>query len=609
MSDIPTGTDSMDFEVGRQPLRPGGRTILIVAVLVVVAAAAALILRGTLPSGSTAADGESTLNVMPSNTMMYFSLAAHPDEQPNYNVIAAAWEGSTEANQLESVFELGLLSAGINWEKDVLTWLGDRVAVGVVDFGSFGETADSGDFSSFRTPFIVLAAQTRDRAASDAFLAELRDRLGSNLGAAFTDTEHRGVTITYAEGNSSDQPDFAAHATIEDMVVVSVGGPEQLTQVIDAALDGANLGSSETFNTTMSQLPAPNVGVVYMDYSHYSDAIQSSLGAIFDDPEFQSQFDAMQAFGSMGGTVAYDPVGLRFDAVVDMDYDALGGIFANLSDLGTVSNRVFDAIPASAAMAFNGNANGTYWSDLLNNVEYLELLTSGVPDMTGQDVIEKIEEFETLVGVDLSADLFELLDGEVALALLETGDLSQPSTNAQLSLARLPSIPFEFAMLADASDADRVVDSLTKIMQTLIAELGDQVSLREETLNGAPIHVVGSRDAETILAYGAIDGRLVIGSNPNTLASVDTADQNPLSGDATFQEATAVLPADRAQTGYIHLIPFWDWFNSMTTEFGGECAPCNWLQPMKWMSLSSEAPDLESGITRSTMFIGLEAPQ
>jgi hypothetical protein len=105
-----------------------------------------------------------------------------------------------------------------------------------------------------------------------------------------------------------------------------------------------------------------------------------------------------------------------------------------------------------------------------------------------------------------------------------------------------------------------------------------------------------------VLAYGVIDGRLVIGTGPETLAAIDDAAQAPLTDDANYKSATALLPGTRTNTGYFTFAPLLEMVaNEMGTQ---SCVPCNYLEPFKWLSYADEAP--ANGIQRGTVHIGIE---
>lgn len=591
-------TESMQFELGPRPLHPRSKTILISALVIVAAATIGLIVRAALMSGS-AADTDPILRVIPANTAMYFSMTTHPEEQPNYNAIADAWKDSSEANQLESAMELGLNFVNLDWEVDVLSWLGERAGFALVDFGGY-------DGRIYQVPFVILAAHSRDAAASDAFLTLIRDRITANSTTqpAFETSDYRGVTITYVAGNTGDEPDYLASVTVDDVVVVTLGGPDQMKQVIDAALDGTALSNDARFNELMNRLPTPTVGMFYMDLANYSrsfESLMSSTGASIG--LLAEQIEMMKTIGSMGGSISYEPQGIRIEAVSDLDLENNPASYLNFNnfDLTPPSNRIYDSIPASASLAANMRANGAYIYDQVTSADYLDLLTASSRFFNGEEILAQIDQFEQQVGIDLKADVFDLLNGELAFALLEKA--AAPDDN--FSSFAPPSFPFEVALMLDSSDIDRLSKSVDKLMQAAVdAERG----IALQPLDSLPATALINEDNDILLSYGTVDGHFAIGSTPDTLRAIDTADQNPLSADATFQTAMSALPDSQQQSGYIALRPFWNWFASLSERFDEPCPVCNYLQGFKWISFSGSYEDIDAGISRATFFIGVEKP-
>ena len=613
--------ESSEFEVKPQLPRPRGRTIGLAAVgigaLVVVG-----VIAGALINRAAAPQDDPLARVMPSNAIAYFSMTTHPDQQPNFNVIADAWKNSKEAEQIESGLSAALTASGFDWEKDILPWLGDRVAVGVVDLGGSDPPADSSGSSlgSYRPPFFVAAVHTRDRAKSDAFLADFRAQRESNLSGSSTivDEVYRDVPIVYVTNDSEYSSDGEAYATVNDVIVLTIG-PDNLKKVIDAALDGTNLAASEDFQTTLGALPNPNVGAAYMDFAKYSEALATMQAGMYssfdylDDSELAKQMreqqqkqleqmrQMMQAFGGMGAAMTYEPGGIRFDAAMQIHFDRVPEAWRDLYnfDLPAPSNRIFDAIPSSAVVAMNASNPAAGWKALLNNPSWLALAFGGF--YGGKDVSGQIAQFEQTVGIDLEADLLDLLNGELAFVVLPKPDQPTLDTDGPYSYPRLP---FEIAVLFDSSDPARASGSLDKLMNALVS-LGGHASL--QPLDSLPATALLDEDGGVMLTYGVVDGRLVIGSNPDTLRAIDAADQSPLSADEAFKSAVSALPANRLSTGYARLESLWNWLGS---SFAGaleqECGPCNYLRPIKWLSFSGETPDKASGIIRSTMHVALE---
>lgn len=600
-------TESVEFDVRpKMPLiRSKGivRAAVGIGALVIVSLVAVALVRRT-----AAPRVDLTAQVMPSNVILYLSMTTRPDQQPNYNVVADAWKGSKEANMLQSTLQLGLASAGFNWEEDIQPWLGDRAALGLVDFGG-PDTAGGTNSPRYREPFFVIAAQTRDRAKSDAFLAgylkQQRDKLQGN--GRYTEETYRGLPIVYKENLSQYAPYGEAYATVNDVVVLT-NGPDNLKKVIDTALDGTNLAAGDNFKKTMAALPSPNVGAAYMDYIKYMEslsALMSSVGHIGgQDGEQQSQQmdqlrSMMQALGGVGAAMTYEPSGIRFDAAMQYDPNAIPEGMRALYNFNATppANRIFDSIPASAILAMNASSPSAGWAALLDNRDWLNLTFGSFPGLQG-DVADKIAVFEKLVGVDLKADLLDLFDGELAFVVL-------PKSDAGAS-AGARSVPFEIAVMLDSSDPGRAADSLSKLLEALLQKPESSYA-RVQPLSGLPYTALVDQNGGVILVYGVVDGRLVIGSSSSTLLAIDNADQSPLSADAAFKSAVAALPANRIQTGYGQLGPFWDWLGQLGIgETQGECGVCNYLKPVGQVSFADEAPDAASGMVRAVMHVLLK---
>jgi hypothetical protein len=334
---------------------PGKKIGLLVAGLAIVIAAGLL---ASVVIGTATSQEDPLAHTMPSNVIAYFSMTTRPDRQPHFDAVAAAWRDSKEAEQIESALNSLLTFSDFNWEDDILPWLGDRAALGVVDLGGYDlPPADSSSggssYGRYRMPFVVLAAQTRDRAESDALLAAFRRQRESGLpeGSAIFDEVYRDVSIAYVANDAEYLPPYGeAWATIGDVVVAVASGRDDLKKVVDAALDGATLAESENFRATMDALPAQNVASFYVDYARFMDEMMALTSrthdafagftpdAAGDADTWQKQMEEMrrrqderrarlqemlQAFGGMGGAMVYEPGGIRFDWVMQYSLERL----------------------------------------------------------------------------------------------------------------------------------------------------------------------------------------------------------------------------------------------------------------------------------------------
>jgi hypothetical protein len=624
-------SESMEFEVKPKFLRMRGKKIGIVAL-----GLAALILVGVVAAaairGAPASSGDPLAQVIPSNAVMYFSMTTHPDEQPDFKAVADAWKDIKEAKIVDSALQVALSATGFNWEKDIQPWLGNRAALGIVDFGA---SSGAGDSARYGMPFVVLAAQTRDRARSDAFLASYRqqrtDKLGGT-GGLFRDEVYRGVPIAYFATDSTYTPYGEAYATVNDVVVVTFG-PDNLKKVIDAALDKTGLDSSDNFKKTMGALPNPTVGVFYMDYGKYVEAITSMMSRFSEwdtlsrdavgttgpsdaakrleerrrrqEEQLQQMRQMLQAFGGMGAAMTYEPGGIRFDVAMQMDVSRLPEAWRGIVDLMLLTapaNRVFESIPASAIAAMNMNSPAASLKALLNNPSGLMMPFGDYPGANGEGMAGLMARLQQTTGIDLNADLLDLFNGEFALVMLPQADSS--------ASAGKPALPFvDIAFMFDSSDAARASNSLSKLFEALFQDPKSS-RLTVQPLSGLPYTALVSRKGDAVLVYGVVDGRLVIGSSSNALLAIDAADKGALSADASFKSAVAALPANRLSTGYLRPETMWSWIGErLLGTSGQECGVCNYLRPIRWVSFASETFDKTSGLSRGTMHVKLEAPK
>lgn len=618
MNDTPETTQ---YDVNLPKPRPHKVLIgVLVTVLVlgVIGVAAAAIVNRTAQNQS-----EATAAVMPPNTTLYFSLNTQASQLPNFNAVADAWKDSKEARMLASGLELALTQAGLNWEEDVQPWLGERLAVGLVDLGGVDQTAAQD--AAYRPPFFVVAAQTKDRAKSDAALSSMLKQLSQTSGKSTRTESYRGIPITYLDLSDSAQASLAV-ATINDVIALTLGS-DHMQAVVNAALDGQNLAGSANYKAVMSALSDQNAGAMYMDYGQYMEAVlEMNKGMLSTYDRMLSNMDTaqanefkqqrekmlaqqeaqmaqlrevMKAMGGIGVTMAYEPTGIRFDTAVQYDPAQLPADQRQMyeSALTPASGKIFAALPASTILAADFSLKGGFLKAVLNpDVLATQFAALGV---SKEDFATKLDQAQKLIGVNLQTDIVDLLNGDAGLAIA----LRDQQKSDLLAF----SSPIEFALLLDASDANKLMASVDKVLQSLSA-LNSDGSLQVQSLSGLPYSVL-MIDEKPVVTYGVVDGRFVIGTDSNTLLGIDNADQSSLANDPTFKQATGLLPGNRLNTAYLSIQPLW---NLIDTEVMGDAgspagtgaaAVLNYLKHFKWISTGAEAP--ANGLSRGSMHIGV----
>jgi hypothetical protein len=601
---------------------------------VVIAAALAIANRSASPTAN------STMKVMPANTLMFASLHTQPDKLPNFNVIAEAWKGSKEAKQIESGLELALMQTGFNWEDDIRPWLGERISLGLIDVGSVqpaaaGALPSSSSLPQMQLPGIIVAAQTIDRVKSDAFLANLRKELekqADNPYATVTvqgDT-YRGIPVVYLKSTSSGDARLPgptvepAYATVNDTIVFALSY-DTLKKAIDASIDGTNLTQSTNFNNTMGALPAEHLAAYYIDIPAYVKATAQQAAAqkdlmndfLKDMPDSSKQMyeqmlkdqevrqqamvETAKAVGGMGVTMSYEPSGVRFDTALQIEPSRLPETQRQLyeANLKPISGKIPETAPASTFVLLNsknlaGVLKPLFDPALPNPYNLFSGSNMALSSLLARDdMTQPLKEFQQRLGLDLNADVIGLLDGEYAVTLM-----SKPKEQSDARPGSL-NPPLEFALLFESSDVNRLAANVDKVLQAALAEAPGTTTLQKTDRGYTALIERG----DPVLAYGVIDGRFVIGTSPDTLAAIDDAAQAPLTADATYKSATSVLPDARTNIGYLNFAPMWQ---MMAEGMGTQpCIPCNYLKPFKWLSYADEAPS--NGIQRGTVHIGIEA--
>jgi hypothetical protein len=589
---------------------------VLVAVLVLgtIGVAAAAIANRTAQS-----QGDATAAVMPPNTMMYFALNTHADQLPNFNTVADAWKDSKEAKMVASGLEVAFAQTGLNWADDVQPWLGERAAVGIVDLGGLS-TADPAQHipAEYRAPSFVIAVQTKDRVKSDATLGAVLKQISQVSHGSIETETYRGIPITYLKSDNAAMPETGAVATINDVIALTLNS-DQMKAVINAALDGQNLATSANYKAVMSTLPGQNAGAMYMDYNRYMDVLMQmteSMQGSFDnitsnldskqaevfkqqrarqEAQMAQLREMMKAMGGMGATMSYEPTGIRFDTALQYDPAQMPADQRQLyeSALTPTSGRMFASLPASAIMAVDFNLKGGFLNKMLNP-DVLAAQFAAL-DVSKEDITAKLDEFQKLLGVNLQTDVLDLMNGDAGFALM--------ARDQQKSDAMSYSMPVELAVLLDSTDAGKLMGSFDKVLQGLSA-LSGKGNVKTQSLSGLPYSAI-MIDDKPVLTYGVVDGRFVIGTDSNTLLGIDNADQASLANDATFKQATGLLPGNRLNTAYLNFQPLWNLIDAQTKGEtpASAAAVLNYLNHFKWVSSGAEVP--ANGLSRGSLHIGV----
>ena len=447
------------------------------------------------------------LNVMPANTGMYITmdllqLTGNDSRQLVRTFQPAAPE--TPGQEMETVLQdldTQLSEAvGITFTGDIMPWVGRRAGVGITHlyFDAFGEP-DQADW--------VFVAEIRDQTAFESFLVKFQQGIENNLGERFVQETYQDGTIwAIAVGDETDQ---IAMAQTTNLFFIS-----QTVQPIKDALDaqkGTSLADSKIYAELVADLPNNRVITLFMDGAFLLDLVKNLPDSGLNAP----QLNSLDGWQGMSASLALVEVGVQLDAFYSFDPAQMTDIQRQMLDNMLTEPQLANRLPQNTLGVVNGQGLNTLWSNA-------ETQMAGIPE--GADFQEAVALLEDMLGIDVDTDLFALLDGEYALALLPAADGALAQGGVNLGII----------FLAQTSSPDAMNTTLEKINPFLADNL--DMSPQTAQINGQTVYFVGDpfQDVE-FLAYGVVDSHL-------NIASSTTVIQNTFSGGA------ALANADRYKT-------------------------------------------------------------
>ncbi len=495
MSEVPPASSATDA-----PKRRRGRAavIALIAVLVLAGGAAAagyLFLRGA---------PEAVLDKVPATADVVVVAHLDPGASQKMNLFRMTDQfpvlGTREElfRQLNGTLDDMLTGSGLT--HDDLSWVGGE-AGGYVDINS-----GSG------TPAYAVLIATDDTAATSDTMRAVRD----SSGASYQSVEIDGVESWVATG--SDQPAMA----VVDGVAVFASDEDEMRAVIltaSAGGDGA-IANDPIFEGVMDRLPADNLGFAYMNYQQLLEAVTSLPG--FGAGSLTG-LDQLQATQGLGIALSAGPDGLSLDSVTTTDPSKLTPAQTDSLAASDGPNPLIDLVPADAyAMAaLSGAATGVD--------QALEQVARSDPKSAR--MLQRLH----LVGPD---GVLNHLTGNLAYQV-------GPGTGL---------LPVGGSVLIGVDDADAVQSWLDANLQRLLDETNATDAIgapwKTEDYNGVTITYTESLLAPVGVAYGVVDGALVIATSPKSVEQAVDLSQGAggIATDPSYATAIGAMPGSESVT-------------------------------------------------------------
>ena len=400
--------------------------------------------------------------------------------------------------------------ADISIEEDIQPWIGSQVVLAVPSLRDIVR-------ATFVPPDFVVAAATRDREASDRFVAKLL-AAEERDGRPYHEADYQGVTLYLREASGEE----TVLATFSDWVVGS-NSVRLVKEMVDLAVgteDRLSLADNPAYGRVLALLPPGPRVTFFLAPSDIIEAI-SRLSPLEFPQEQTQDLEALEA-AAMAGTFQED--GIRFDAVATYDVERMTDQVRSALQQPASANAVLQNIPADALLVLNGQNLSTVWSQVAQGLE-------GTPDFE-----ETLADLEAALGFSVDQDIFSWMTGEWAFVLVDA-----PSPD--------PAVPPVGAYALIGTDD---VEGARRHVENVIGAFGPLALFlfEEETIGGVEMTVFTDENGRFLVGYGFLEEYFLVAYLEESVVAATGAARNPLTENQNFRAMRDRLP--RQNTGYLY---------------------------------------------------------
>ena len=561
VSSIPPSEASATFMI----LKAVGAIVAVLFVSVVVVAVGLwqgfVPVPGSLVALLAGARGpEHSARYYPSDTLAYgwATLAPGGGQLTDMQEVWERFNGYPAFADLVDELKLELTEdTGIDFDTEVVPWVGPEISAGLLAFDIEGET-----------PVAVAMIGVRDQDAAAAFLTKWREYVAREFGSDFDTGSHRGVN-TWVDADA-----YQAYALADDWLVYATD-EGTLYETLNRIEDGGDaLAGDANFTAARAALPERRFASFYLNYRQgvelLDDVVGSEFGVLAPGMVGPGAL-AEQAPDWVAGSAAWIERGMMME-VVAPTVSTFGLEVAELQDpagLVPVDTLGFVAGAFDPEVDHWRTALGEHdLAGLLPDAQFIDEINDGVAEMASGDA-PQLHAGATLAdvldlafwlvndftGIDLEADFFDHLSGQAILAVRDF-DFGAVADDAVANAVDV------VAMLSYREGAG---DGLTDTMDEVANLLRDHIGMETSSLD------VGADDDATVFDLGLLgimaggpigyrpgyvlhDRYLTLGTTENALATtvdVQNGEVESLSSDAEYRRAADELGSGGQFLGYV----------------------------------------------------------
>ena len=456
---------------------------------------------------------------------------------------------------------------GLDFEEDVMSWLGLEMGAAIVDVGDVARAGIAFDDGVEAWDSVSLAATigVRHRDAAADFLDQWLAYVSGESGADFAEDSYRDFdTWIDADG-------YQAYALTDDWLVFATN--EKTLRAVLKRIDGDDgdsLADADNFQAARAALPDRRFSSIYLDYEQAVELSEDFTTSLVGMPGPISFAD--QAPDWVASSAAWVERGV----IMDLVSPSTDGFGLESPELKSPAELLPDDTLGFIAGAFDPNVDN--WRKALAEYQLLDVLPypemldeinfaladatpgAGITldyDSTLSDALDAgFDVVAEVTGIDLEADLLDHLAGQGIVAVQDFDFHAvdeDPTANAIDAVA----------MLSYRQDAK---DELADTMDEIADLLEDNIGLEVKSVD------VGADDDATVFGFGFLgmmtglgeigyqpgyvlhDQYLTIGTTEaalSTIVALQNGEEESLSSDAEYRRAISHLADDMQFLAYV----------------------------------------------------------
>ena len=523
--------------------------VLVIAIIAVVA----LAYFGVIPvPGLGGSKPENTAQYFPDDVLAYSWFTLNPGGGQRAEMLDI-WERFDELDGFHDAVQ-DLLDelreeTNIDFEEDILPWIGPDMSAALLDIGSFDPSA-------------VAIVGVRDASAAADFMDLLID-YGEEEGSDFIDDSEGDFDIWLDSNNEG-------HFALSNNWLVVATDEDALFDTLDmiSGNGGRSLANNPDFQEAQAALPDRRFASVYADYAGIGDELGAGSG-----------FGLIPYGVDSFGIETPEWVAMSFQwvdrgLVVDMVSPTTTDSGLEIADLDNPARVLPADTLGFVASAFDPsvdnwrNALGDYpvgdlWflAEALDEIDY-GLSDFGVggltvdPDDSLADVLDTvIDVVANATGVDLELDFMDYLGGEIIIGVREF-DFQEVADDPETKAVDA------MAMISYRSDSQRDLQDTMDVVVELVEEYSFGVVSAEPVDVGAEddaivlnLDALGFSDIAYSPGYVLHDGYMTLASTEDalvTIVDVQNGDADSLTSDGEYQRAIGHIIGTRQGMGYVN---------------------------------------------------------